>query len=395
MPSSCAPRPCKPDFHPYPAVKSLLLLPLLLGTAAARPDSAPMEALPMGEKERAELIRRAEAQKATDMPVVRNAEELHALLRRSADALQSDIPFQLAGALQIDQLQSLVGSSPIRYEITGFSSVVERNSRRVLLHAEYHDGTKLRAAHRRPELKKTKLTDAERRTLADIEQRVARLCRNGMSDYEKLLALHDDLILRSRYVTDDATLGGSIVHLCRTGTGLCAAYTRTLQLELDIAGIPNLVIEGDSGGSHTWNLVKIEGEWRHVDATWDDPTVPRGEESLLLHEYFCLSDADMAHDHAWSKKGLPPVTKDKPLYLTRNGLYFGAHDYAALFRAAERAAAQGATQFSAYMADYDSVSRLNKEAERYMERGGKLRFESVSAPRNRSRGTVTLHFTAQ
>jgi transglutaminase/protease-like cytokinesis protein 3 len=35
------------------------------------------------------------------------------------------------------------------------------------------------------------------------------------------------------------------------------------------------------GFRHAWNAVKIDGAWQLVDATWDDPTTPTGEQTLV------------------------------------------------------------------------------------------------------------------
>lgn len=64
---------------------------------------------------------------------------------------------------------------------------------------------------------------------------------------------------------------------------------------MDRAGIPCELISGWAGGPHAWNIVQIDGEWYHVDTTWDDPIPNR--EGYVRYEYFLKSDAAMSFDH--------------------------------------------------------------------------------------------------
>ena len=70
-------------------------------------------------------------------------------------------------------------------------------------------------------------------------------------------------------------------------SGYAAAYEYLLQKE----GILCLVINGDTwsesdeGGSHSWNLVELDGDWYETDCTWDDNIHDsHGEEDGILEE---------------------------------------------------------------------------------------------------------------
>mgnify|MGYP004693979423 FL=1 len=58
-----------------------------------------------------------------------------------------------------------------------------------------------------------------------------------------------------------------------------------MALFLDKMGIKNYKVSSDS---HIWNLVYVDGAWKHLDLTWDDPVVNTGE-NMLLHTYFLIS----------------------------------------------------------------------------------------------------------
>ena len=113
------------------------------------------------------------------------------------------------------------------------------------------------------------------------------------SDLEKIMYLHDLLAVRYVY---DTTLGYfDVLHLITEGRGVCQGYTMLLQALLNALGIENDTVISDDM-NHTWNLVKLNGSWFHVDVTWDDP-IP-DQYGQAFHEYFLKSDAYMlAHEH--------------------------------------------------------------------------------------------------
>ena len=46
------------------------------------------------------------------------------------------------------------------------------------------------------------------------------------------------------------------------------------------------------GMDHCWNLIKIYGNWHHVDMTWDDPIT--NVEGRVLHDYFLKTDKEIS-----------------------------------------------------------------------------------------------------
>ena len=44
--------------------------------------------------------------------------------------------------------------------------------------------------------------------------------------------------------------------------------------------------------NHAWNLIKIDGEWYHIDVTWDDPTPDLL--GRVNHVFFLISDDAIA-----------------------------------------------------------------------------------------------------
>ena len=138
---------------------------------------------------------------------------------------------------------------------------------------------------------------ATARALEAIDQCV----QPGMSDYEIALALHDYVVLNTAYGTphgDGALLSTypegyfALVN----GQGQCMDYAGAYQVLMDLAGIPcETVFGGSTAGDHAWNIVQLDGEWYHVDTTWDDPAPDRA--GYVRYDYFLKSDAYMNRDH--------------------------------------------------------------------------------------------------
>ncbi len=134
-----------------------------------------------------------------------------------------------------------------------------------------------------------------------VSRIVSEVISSGMSDYDIAKALHDYLVLNcaydSRYYTGDIpsvshTAYGALI----LGTAVCDGYANAYQALMEAAGVPCQVVTGYARGGHAWNIVQIDGQWYHVDATWDDPTPDKA--GYIRYDYFLLSDSAIGKDHS-------------------------------------------------------------------------------------------------
>ena len=102
------------------------------------------------------------------------------------------------------------------------------------------------------------------------------------SDGEKALLLHD-LICRG-FSYDESLKNEDLYSFLLNGSGTCQAYTSLYTALLRRVGIEAHFVASDAI-SHMWNLVKLDGEWYHVDVTWDDTA-----DNVASHRHFLLSD---------------------------------------------------------------------------------------------------------
>lgn len=140
-------------------------------------------------------------------------------------------------------------------------------------------------------------TDSEIKQINEkIDNIYNKIINDKMTDKQKIKAVHDYIINNTVYDQERAktvidrtstdfkhpsnlALGPLI-----TGKAICGGYTDTMALFLDKMGIKNYKVSSDS---HIWNLVYLDGTWKHLDLTWDDPVVNTGE-NMLLYDYYLI-----------------------------------------------------------------------------------------------------------
>jgi hypothetical protein len=152
---------------------------------------------------------------------------------------------------------------------------------------------------------------------------VGSITHDGMNDFEKEKAVHDYVVSHLAY--DQSLIEHTAYGGLTKGTTVCQGYALLTYRLLTEASIPNKIVEGQAGGQlHTWNLVKLDGNWYHLDTTWDDP-VP-DVKGRLIYNYFNLTDAQMQHDHTWT--GTYPVASQDFIQALGQAVQSGAMDAA-------------------------------------------------------------------
>ena len=130
-----------------------------------------------------------------------------------------------------------------------------------------------------------------------VNEIINSLINDGMSDYEKILVIHDYIVNNTSY--DDTvsienqmssgTNSNRAIGLLFNGKAICSGYSDVMAIFLSNLGFNNYKISSDL---HIWNLVYINGEWKHIDVTWDDPVTTSGQE-VLLHDFFLINTNEL------------------------------------------------------------------------------------------------------
>ena len=118
------------------------------------------------------------------------------------------------------------------------------------------------------------------------------------SEYAKALWLHDWLLDQLEY---DKTLKWSSAESALTRElGTCQSYESAYAKLLTAAGIENSETR-DTYDGHTWNAMKLDGQWYQTDCTWDDSS-DNWYSFDQRHLYFGLTDELMAIAHPGHSK---------------------------------------------------------------------------------------------
>ncbi|MGN0536823.1 MAG: transglutaminase domain-containing protein [Acutalibacteraceae bacterium] len=136
--------------------------------------------------------------------------------------------------------------------------------------------------------------------LADCRMRDMCNSMNGLSNYEKVKAVHDYIIKLSRYSYLGTGKGAFWVLYAREP--VCMGYALTFYRMMEFCDIP-VTYETDS--DHAWNKVCLDGYWYNIDLTWDDT----GGDTVS-YQYFLKSDEDWTghtHGGATAPTSLQPV----------------------------------------------------------------------------------------
>lgn len=133
----------------------------------------------------------------------------------------------------------------------------------------------------------------------------------GMSDVERLKAVHDYIVINTAYDYDNFKKGTipvesfTIEGVLNKGVAVCQGYAYAFQLFMELLNIESKIVVGTADNvSHAWNMVSLDSKWYHVDVTWNDP-VP-DMEGRIQYNYFLVTDAIMEPTHIW-KRGNYPV----------------------------------------------------------------------------------------
>ena len=163
-----------------------------------------------------------------------------------------------------------------------------------------------------------------------------------MSDYEVTLRVYENIIdlvdydsiglekqKRAPANTDEPDDLRSIYGVFVNRKAVCAGYAKATQYLLNRFGIECAYVTSET---HAWNLVKLEGDYYHLDTTWGDSSNTKKDKNVsdqIGYKCFCITteDLDKLDSHKPEPRyDLPECTAVKCNYFIRHGLYFEQSD---------------------------------------------------------------------
>lgn len=152
------------------------------------------------------------------------------------------------------------------------------------------------------------------------------------SDYEKIKYIYEYIINTTDY-NPSAEDNQNIYSVLIGKESVCAGYAKSMQYLMNRMGMFCAYVVGTTNSSeyHAWNLVKCDGEYYYVDATWGDPVFAQKTEGInddnITYDYLCCSDAELFRTHQTDDAyEYPACTSEKLNYYRMNHMYYTSYD---------------------------------------------------------------------
>ena len=185
------------------------------------------------------------------------------------------------------------------------------------------------------DLKTSDYYNKMRKALAAAEQVIEEMPQTA-DEYEKARYLHDYLITHVRYANDTEDLDADTVYgALVNGRARCEGYSGAYGLLLKLAGMENFEVlylaqDTQEEAGHIWNMVQVNGNYYHVDATNDafnekDPYPA----NYVSYDYFLRTTQDYTKNfpiNALLVHLLPPADSVQDSFFNRNGLLFSSYE---------------------------------------------------------------------
>ena len=164
-----------------------------------------------------------------------------------------------------------------------------------------------------------------------MESRVKKLARAAekLSEREKEQYIHDFICQNVRYDKLKKAYSHEIIGPLGQGVGVCEGIAKSVKILCDALKVWCVIAVSEANPEkgvkyrHAWNVVKIEGKYYHLDATFDN-TLGKGEN--LRYDYFNLSDSQLNKDHERIIWKVPECTDGDHFYYKEKKLSFTKYE---------------------------------------------------------------------
>lgn len=217
---------------------------------------------------------------------------------RLEDSALNDIFFQL----RLD--------CPELFYITGFSYRYYQNASTIALSPAYlFDKGKIRE-HQKA-----------------LSARVSKLSRyaQGLDDWGKERYIHDFICQNVRYDKLKKPYSHEIIGPLGQGVGVCEGIAKSVKILCDALGVWCIIAVSEAAPElgikyrHAWNILRLGGQYYHLDATFDNSL---GLDGVIRYDYFNLDDKQLFRDHQKPLYPLPSCTDGSRAYYRENKLSF-------------------------------------------------------------------------
>ena len=145
---------------------------------------------------------------------------------------------------------------------------------------------------------KAKIKDHQKALAARVEK-LTRPAKN-MTALEKERYIHDFICQNVRYDKLKKPYSHEIIGPLGQGVGVCEGIAKSVKILCDALGLWCIIAISEANPEqgikyrHAWNILKLDGQYVHLDATFDNSL---GHDGVLRYDYFNLDDKRLFRDH--------------------------------------------------------------------------------------------------
>ena len=145
---------------------------------------------------------------------------------------------------------------------------------------------------------KAKIRDHQK-ALASRVDKLARPAMN-MTASEKERYIHDFICQNVRYDKLKKPYSHEIIGPLGQGVGVCEGIAKSVKILCDALGLWCIIAVSETNPDqgvkyrHAWNILKLDGQYVHLDATFDNSL---GHDGVIRYDYFNLDDKRLFRDH--------------------------------------------------------------------------------------------------
>lgn len=232
--------------------------------------------------------------------------------------------------------------------------------------------------------------------------------------YRKVKYVYDTIISRTDYDLD-APDNQNVYSVFVGSRSVCQGYAKAVQYLLNRLGVECTLVLGtvetEAGQGlpagqegHAWNLVRVDGAYYYVDATWGDASYSRQDGSQLEsmdmpeinYDYLNVTTAELFKSHRLGGSvPMPQCIAREANYYSREGALFTSYDKDQMQELFDRARAEGRDDITVKCTDWECYEEVLEEL---VEKHGIFRFlgeteGSVAYARNDDQMSVTFWVT--
>lgn len=160
-----------------------------------------------------------------------------------------------------------------------------------------------------------------------MNARITKLTRPAatLSETEKEQYIHDFICNHVRYDKLKKPYSHEIIGPLGQGVGVCEGIAKTVKILCDGLGIWCIIAVSEANPEknikyrHAWNIIRIDGQYYHLDATFDNSV---SHDDQIRYDYFNLPDTQIFRDHEPALYPVPACTDSNRFYYKTQKLSF-------------------------------------------------------------------------